>query len=57
MWILDRIDPSRDFLDDEGATAVTTRWIIAVLMFGLIAYLIFGLSTTLIDGFADWLFC
>ncbi len=57
MWILDRIDPSRDFLDDEGATAVTTRWIIALLMFGLIAYLIFGLSTTLIDGFADWFFC
>ena len=55
IWILDRIDPSRAFMDDEGATAVTTRWVIALLMFALIAYLIFGFSTAVIDGIADWI--
>jgi hypothetical protein len=56
IWILDRIDPSRAFMDDEGAAAVTTRWLIALLMFALMAYLIFGFSTVLIDGIADWIF-
>jgi len=56
IWILDRIDPSRAFMDDDGAAAVTTRWVIALLMFALMAYLIFGFSTVLIDGIADWIF-
>ena len=56
MWLLDRVDPSRAFMDDESPAAVTTRWVIALLMFALIAYLIFGFSTALIDGIADWIF-
>ena len=56
MWLLDRIDPSRAFLSDEGTAAVAARWVIALLMFALIAYLIFGFSTVIIDSIADLIF-
>jgi hypothetical protein len=56
MWLLDRIDPSRAFLSDEGTAAVTARWVIALLMFALIGYLIVGVSTAIIDGIAELIF-
>jgi len=56
MWLVDRIDPSRAFVDDDSGSAVAIKWIIALLLFGLMGYLIFGFSTTLIDVIADLIF-